>query len=372
MGNHMHGHLVIADISGYTRFLSESELEHANGILEELLNSVIAAINAPLTLSSIEGDAVLLYGEMPEGTIGQSVIDSVERLYVAFASALETMVLNTTCDCNACANVKTLGLKIVMHCGEFAVSNMGGREILTGPDVILAHRLLKNTVVDTTGISDYFLLTDACVKDLGIESIVAGWTPHSEEYEHVGSVSGYVSSLRDVHEFKRSQSEDKVREADAWFTVQAHTTAPIGVVWDHMIDPVKRTQWIGANDSELRGTTGGRIGPGTEYHCAHGPNNDIAIIGIVDMKVHEYLTQTAPVGPGVGFKWTDYVMPSGHGARVISVAAPPFDPESGETLPDEALAQYFDMVPTMYQAQVDKLAEMATAAAWVRSDNLTI
>lgn len=358
----MNGHLVIADISGYTRFLTESELDHANGILEELLNAVIAAINAPLTLSSIEGDAVLLYGETRQGTIGQSVVDSVERLYTSFASALETMVLNTTCQCNACVNINTLGLKIVMHCGEFALSSIGGRETLTGPDVILIHRLLKNNVIADTGISDYLFVTEACVADLGIEAIVSGWTPHSERYELVGRVSGYVSSLQDMHQFKRSQNEDKVVERDAWFTVQAHTSAPVGIVWDHMIDPIKRTDWIDANDSELKGTQEGRIGPGTEYHCAHGPNNDIAIIAIIDMRVHEYMTQTAPFGPGVAFKWTDYVVPSGEGARVISIAGPPFDVESGETLPEEFLNGHLEGFRQIYQKQVDRIAEMSADA----------
>lgn len=358
----MNGHLVIADISGYTRFLTESELEHANGVLEELLNAVIAAINAPLTLSSIEGDAVFLYGSMPEGTIGQSVLDSVERLYTTFASALETMVLNTTCQCNACVNIKNLGLKIVMHCGEFVVSNMGGRETLTGADVIVVHRLLKNSVTETTGIADYLFLTDRCVSDLGIESIVSGWNPHSEEYDDLGKVAGFVSSLKDVHQFKRSQNEDKVREPDAWMTVQAHTSAPVGVVWDHFIDPMKRTRWMKANNSDLKGTEDGRIGPGTEYHCAHGPNNDIAIIGISDMKAHEYITQVSPVGPGVGIKWTDYVIPSGDGARVISVVAPLFDVESGKPLGEDDLAGYFGRLSEIWQTQVELITSMSTEA----------
>lgn len=68
----MHGHLVIADISGYTQFLTSSELDHANGIIGELLNAVIASIQAPLSVSSIEGDAVFMYGAMPEGISGQT------------------------------------------------------------------------------------------------------------------------------------------------------------------------------------------------------------------------------------------------------------------------------------------------------------
>ena len=74
----MHGHLVIADISGYTQFLTENELEHANGIIGDLLNAVISAIEAPLSVSSIEGDAVFMHGAMPEEMSGQSIIESVE------------------------------------------------------------------------------------------------------------------------------------------------------------------------------------------------------------------------------------------------------------------------------------------------------
>ncbi len=56
----MRGHFVIADISGYTRFLTDSALEHANGIIAELLNAVINTVHAPLTVSSVAGDSVFM------------------------------------------------------------------------------------------------------------------------------------------------------------------------------------------------------------------------------------------------------------------------------------------------------------------------
>jgi len=105
-------------------------------VITDLLNSIIGAIEVPLTVSSIEGDAIFMYGEMTEGMYGQTVLESVELLYCAFASALENMVINTTCTCNACVNVGSLGLKIVMHCGEFMKSTVGGITTLSGPDVI--------------------------------------------------------------------------------------------------------------------------------------------------------------------------------------------------------------------------------------------
>ncbi len=355
----MRGHLVIADISGYTRFLTESELEHANGIIEDLLNATIRAIDAPLRLSTIEGDAILLYGELVEGTVGQTMVESVERLYVAFSGALETMVLNTTCQCNACVNINTLGMKIVMHCGEFAMSSIGGRETITGPDVIVAHRLLKNQVVERTGIEDYFLLTQACVDALGVESIVAGWTKHAEEYEHVGSVDGYVASLKDVWEFARGQNEDKVVQRDAWYTINAYSAAPPELVWDYVINPVKRTEWMGVNSAEVEGTVDGRIGPGSEYHCAHGPDNDIAIFAISDMKTVDYVTYVTTLAPGVAVKWTDYVIASGGGTRLISYAAEPFDPDSGETLASEVAAQFYDGVFQGWKQSAERLVELA-------------
>lgn len=267
-------------ISGYTRFLTEGELEHAHEIVTELLNSIIDAIDAPLAISNVEGDAVLLYGETPPDIYGQTVVETVERLYVAFSSALETMVLNTTCDCNACANINGLGLKIVMHCGEFIKAKVGATETLTGPDAITVHRLLKNTVTEETGIVDYFLITQACVDDLGLAGIVAAWTEHTEDYEHIGEVRGYVSSLSDVWSFVRQQREIKVSEADSWFTHQSHTAAAPAIVWDHLIDPRKRRAWTDADRSELLGDVGSRAGPGSEYHCAHG--DAITVFTVLD------------------------------------------------------------------------------------------
>ena len=357
----MRGHLVIADISGYTRFLTESELEHAHGIIGELLNAVISAIQAPLSVSSVEGDAVFMYGVMPEGVSGQTVVESVELMYCAFASALETMTLNTTCRCNACANINTLGLKIVMHCGEYVVTNIGGRETLSGPDVILVHRLLKNEIREATGIADYMLVTQACVEELGIEGIVAGWVEHTEEYEHVGEVKGYVSSLPEVWAFVRAQNEQKAVQRDAWMSASAHSQAPPAVVWDTLVDPYKRTQWLGANDNQVEGTIGGRIGPGSEYHCAHGEHNDISIFSVLDMKPVEYATFTLPIREGIGMTYTDYVIPSGSGTRIVTHVAPLYSTQTGEPLSPEALEEMRDALAANYATQLKTLVEMADA-----------
>lgn len=359
----MHGHLVLADISGYTRFLTESELEHANGIINELLEAVIGSIQAPLTVSSLQGDAVFMYGAMPEDMAGQTVLESVELLYCAFAAALETMVINTTCRCNACANINTLGMKIVMHCGDFVKSELMGRETLTGPDVITAHRLLKNTVKERTGVDDYMLVTQACVDDLDVHSIVAGWIPHTETYEDIGEVPGYVSSLPDVWAFVRQQREDKVLQRDAWITLSKYSQAPPTTVWDHLIDPFKRTAWLSVNETTVEKAVSGRIGPGSEYHCAHGDENEISIFTVTDIKTLDYVTFLVPMPDGSYMKYTDYVIPSGTGTRIVTYAAPLFDSETGEPLPDEIQEEMAELVSANYDGQLDNLVKMADAAA---------
>jgi uncharacterized protein YndB with AHSA1/START domain len=358
----MKGHLVLADISGYTRFLTESELEHANGIITDLLNAVIASIQAPLTVSSIEGDAVFMYGSMPDDVQGQTVIESVESLYSAFAGALETMVLNTTCQCNACANINTLGMKIVMHCGEYVTSEIGGRETVSGPDVIMAHRLLKNHITEATGIADYMLVTQACVDELDIESIVEGWAEHTEEYEHVGEIKGYVSSLSELWAFVREQNENKVPERDAWISLSTFGSAPPSVIWDHLIDPQKRRDWMNVEDVVTTGATDGRIGPGAEYHCAHGDDTE-SVFTILDMRPGEYITFMVALDDHMAMRYTDYLIPSGSGTRLLFNAASLFSTDTGEVLPEEVQANMKGALTDRNRESGARLVAMANAAA---------
>ncbi|HEY8767732.1 MAG TPA: DUF2652 domain-containing protein [Dehalococcoidia bacterium] len=65
----------------------------------------------------------------------------------------------TTCRCDACKAIPSLGLKFVTHFGTFMIERDDGREDLAGPDVILVHRLLKNTISDGDGPQAYAFFT---------------------------------------------------------------------------------------------------------------------------------------------------------------------------------------------------------------------
>ncbi len=157
-----HVALVIADISGYTRFLraNRTSLLHASEVVSSLLESVIDGASHPLQLNKIEGDAVLLYAELgDDAQAGASdVLRQASSMFAAFhARARLLSGERAACPCDACRNILALRLKIVVHHGRVAFRRIRQFEEMTGEDVIVVHRLLKNTIA----AEEYLLLTEA-------------------------------------------------------------------------------------------------------------------------------------------------------------------------------------------------------------------
>jgi class 3 adenylate cyclase len=53
--------LVIADITGYTSYLAGVELDHAQDILADLMDTVIRSLRPTFRLAKLEGDAAFTY-----------------------------------------------------------------------------------------------------------------------------------------------------------------------------------------------------------------------------------------------------------------------------------------------------------------------
>ncbi len=53
--------IFIPDISGFTRFVTETETRHASHIISELIEAILESNQLDLSVSEIEGDAVLFY-----------------------------------------------------------------------------------------------------------------------------------------------------------------------------------------------------------------------------------------------------------------------------------------------------------------------
>ena len=50
------GCLLVADITGYTAYLQATELAHAEDVLADLLETLVATLAPTFTLSKLEGD----------------------------------------------------------------------------------------------------------------------------------------------------------------------------------------------------------------------------------------------------------------------------------------------------------------------------
>ncbi len=96
------GYLVIADISGYTAFLTHSELDHAEGIMKSLIKTLLEQLKSPFVVSKLEGDAIFAYAPDRSFVQGQTLLEAIENIYCVFAMALESMCRDTTCKCKAC------------------------------------------------------------------------------------------------------------------------------------------------------------------------------------------------------------------------------------------------------------------------------
>ena len=82
-----------------------------------------------------------------------------------------------------------LDFKFVVHHGEMVKQKMGGREELAGRDVILVHRLLKNSVSEKVGSHAYALYSDASIQTMGIDPAAQGLVEHHETIDIIGDVS---------------------------------------------------------------------------------------------------------------------------------------------------------------------------------------
>ncbi len=178
--------LVVADISGYTDFITNREVSllHAEQIITDLLESMLDRTEHPLIANKLEGDAALLYAEHAEGEAGAAVQDAlvqVRALFEAFGSRLRKIgEERANCGCEACANISRLCLKAFVHRGEIAVKQVRQFEELAGEPVILVHRLMKNGVP----LREYVLLSDEAARHAGLRQGVG--RTHRETLEGMG------------------------------------------------------------------------------------------------------------------------------------------------------------------------------------------
>ncbi len=215
----------------------------------------------------MDGDAVLAYSMQQEFPSGETFLTICENLYNSFATRRLNIIANTTCPCQACANVSSLDLKIMAHYGEFEEMEIGPVKDISGSDVILVHRMSKSNVSESTGVKSYALFSNSAVAKMGIE---AAMLPYSQPFEHFGEVSMQVYDLAEAwKKFRESRERHFLEEEDGMWTYRRHLEMPIAVAWEALTAPELKQRWMVDMKSVTVNNPEGRIGTGSDYHCAH-------------------------------------------------------------------------------------------------------
>lgn len=153
------GLLFIPDISGFTQFVNETEIDHSRLIIQELLEILVNANQIGLEISEIEGDAILFYkfGSPPEL---KDLYKQVEKMFLDFHRNILAYERRRYCQCKACLSAINLTLKVITHFGEFTDYQVKDFKKLIGRDLIVAHQLLKNDIPQ----HEYWLVTENLLK----------------------------------------------------------------------------------------------------------------------------------------------------------------------------------------------------------------
>ena len=181
--------LIIADISGYTGYMTANAkaLAHGQALITELVTTILNQVELPLKVAKLEGDAVFLFARKRDSAdwlkkkkvIGEKLL----RLFEGFAAKVKELSSATTCSCAACTHVQKLRLKVIVHSGEALFHQVLQFEELAGVDVIIVHRLLKNSVKS----DQYLLLTRQAQNDIELPAGI-GLKQGREICEGIGEI----------------------------------------------------------------------------------------------------------------------------------------------------------------------------------------
>jgi uncharacterized protein YndB with AHSA1/START domain len=288
------GFLVIADLTGYTAYLSGSEIEHAPAIAGDLLETIVGRLEPPFRLAKFEGDAAFLFAEDGRAD-GSLLLDAIEASYLAFRRRLRSIDQATTCDCNSCRLAPRLDLKVFIHHGAFVWSRIAGRDELAGSDVIVVHRLLKGGAVEARA-NGFALFTTNAVDALGLDPEALGLRSGEESIEHLGHVDTFTLDLEARWQAESGERRLEIAESDAAFDLEATFAAEPSVVWAHLTSPALRTRWEG-QIVITEASAGGHRGVGTTAQCVTG--RLATLEEIIDWQPYDRVAWQLAV-PGVG------------------------------------------------------------------------
>ncbi|WP_210463239.1 DUF2652 domain-containing protein [Rufibacter roseolus] len=222
--------LFIPDISGFTRFMHENGVQYSRNLIADLLEIIIEANILNMEVCEIQGDAILFYkiGEAP--AIDQ-IVSQCKQIFLDFQNYLRIMERNDILSSPKLSENK-LTLKVVVHYGRISVTQIRDHIKLMGTDVILAHRLLKNSIEG----SEYVLLTEGYLNTQDPEAVAHNfaWSQLKDgmnSYEHVGEIRykyAFLTPLRLLVTDPEAEHTDK--QYPNTFSLRDYIKAPAELV----------------------------------------------------------------------------------------------------------------------------------------------
>jgi len=254
------GTFVLADIGGYTGFLTGVGIEHGKEITSHLLNALLKCNRGRWKLANVEGDCLFLYreGREPPDELG----DHIRAMYEDFCDRTIDIAARASCPCGACSRTNDLSLKFIVHAGQFDTQKIGNREELIGSDVVLVHRLLKNSVA----LNEYALLTEGYTLGVLPDGLPA--VKGADDAEGVGRVPWVALDLAPLRADLETRREVFVDEQSALLAVTEEIEASPDVVFDALMDTEKRGEWQRTIKS-IAAMDGKRGEIGEVHRCIH-------------------------------------------------------------------------------------------------------
>ncbi len=275
--------LFIPDISGFTKFVNRTAVEHGRHIIAELLDLIIESDELGLTVSELEGDAVFFYREGPLPSFDE-IAAQARRTFEAFHRHLRAYEVGRICSCGACSSAHELSLKIVVHAGPVELLAVRDFRKPYGSDVIVAHRLLKNGLDE----SEYLLVTDAALEAMGSERPATPWAgvrSGSTPLDDLGSVSFHWIPLAPLR--AGIPAPELIRPLERSTRPVAHDIyidRPPSEVFDLILDLDRRLTWNrGVDRLEYEHERVNRVG--TRHRC------------VIDGRLIDFETVTNDFGP---------------------------------------------------------------------------
>jgi hypothetical protein len=224
------------DISGFTEFVNNTEIEHGQHIISELLELIVNSNKLKMTVSEIEGDAVLFYKLESVPTFDELLDQSIE-LFTEFHQHLKRYEYDRICDCGACSTASSLSLKMIIHSGELGFTKVNKQKKIFGKDLIIVHKLLKNDI----GLSEYLLFSDEIIKLLPTNKNL---TKGVSKYDKIGEIHyQYLPLDKYLEQIDFSFSRSIAIKVDKPIINKAIIDRPIDEVFELLTNLKYRIDW---------------------------------------------------------------------------------------------------------------------------------